>query len=218
MNSVIILAGGIGSRFKSSIPKQFSNLNDKQTVLSFVINQFIKNQLVNEIIIVVSKSWLKKIQNEFKDLKVIAGGKNRSQSSFNGLKACSKKCVNVLIHDAARPLVSQKIINNSINELSNYDAVIPTLDVPDSLIFNKDGKNKYLDRQIIKLVQTPQSFKYNKIFSAYNSNTNELDDYSVLLKNKDIDVKSKFIKGSKFNFKITTKNDIKFARKLVYEL
>ena len=110
------------------------------------------------------------------------------------------------------------IINDSINELSNYDSVIPILDVPDSLICNKDGQNQYLDRQIIKLVQTPQSFKYNKIFSAYNSNTNELDDYSVLLKNKDIDVKSKFIKGSKFNFKITTKNDIKFARKLVYEL
>tara|TARA_Y100000994_G_scaffold237054_1_gene228242 strand:- start:74 stop:730 length:657 start_codon:yes stop_codon:yes gene_type:complete len=218
MNSVIILAGGIGSRFKSSIPKQFLNLNDKQTVLSFVVNQFIKNQLVNEIIIVVSKPWLKKIQNEFKNLKVIVGGGNRSQSSFNGLKACSSKCINVLIHDAARPLVSQEIINNSINELSNYDAVIPTLDVPDSLICNKDGENKYLDRQIIKLVQTPQSFKYNKIFLAYNNHTNELDDYSVLVKNKVIDVKSKFIKGSKFNFKITTKNDIKFARKLVYEL
>ena len=216
MISAIILAAGLSTRFSNKIPKQFSILSNKKSVLDFSINTFISNNKINEIIIVVPKIWKNKIQKKYPNLKIVCGGKNRSESSYLGLQKCSRKCKFVLIHDAARPLISQSIINKCITQLLHYDAVIPCLNIYDSIIAINEKRINYLDRKNIKLVQTPQAFKYDKILSSYSNATNELDDFSVLVKNSN-KIKKIFIDGCNKNFKITTEDDMIIARKIIDE-
>ena len=217
MISVIILAAGQSSRFGHKIPKQFSILHHKKSVLDFSVDIFINHYKVNEVIIVVPKLWKEKIQKKYPECKVVHGGKNRSESSFFGLKNCSKKCEFVLIHDAARPLISNLLIDKCLFALSDNDGVVPCLNIDDALISIDKKEINYLDRKKIKLVQTPQAFKYEKIVSAYNSQTNALDDFSVLI-NSNKKIKTHIINGCKNNFKITTANDMVIAKKIIDEL
>ena len=217
MISAIILAAGSSTRFKHKIPKQFSILYNKKSVLDFSVDTFYNHNKINEIIIVVPKLWKDKIQKKYPKCKVISGGDSRSESSHLGLKKCSKECEMVLIHDAARPLITNKIINKCIVELLEYDAVIPYLNIYDSIISINRQEVNYLDRKNIKLVQTPQAFKYDEILSSYTNDTNELDDFSVLVKNNKR-FKTRFISGCKTNFKITTENDIIIAKKIIHAL
>ena len=106
-----------GLRLGNNLPKQFVKLSRNKTILDFSIEAFKKNELIQEIIIVTNSNWVEKIKNKHNDCKVVKGGLYRSQSSFIGLKECHNNCKNVLIHDAARPFVSQKIINECINRL-----------------------------------------------------------------------------------------------------
>ena len=214
MNSAIILAAGTSSRFMGDNFKQFTKLYNDKTVLDISVNAFIKNKLIKEIIIVVPYNWKEKIQSKFQNCKVIVGGDNRSESSYNGLKNCTNNCKNVLIHDAARPLVSQHIINKCIEKLELYDATVPVLETIDSILQISNDKVNYLDRESAKLVQTPQGFNYNKILSAYKNKEISNDDFSLLI-NKQKNIKYYFFEGEKINFKITNKNDIIIARKLM---
>jgi 2-C-methyl-D-erythritol 4-phosphate cytidylyltransferase len=222
MNSAIILAAGSGTRFESEIPKQFTYLgNDKKMIVEYSILQFCNHDKIDEVILVVPHlNWSNKIQKEYekinysnalKKLKYIEGGNSRSESSKIGLYQCSKNCTNVLIHDAARPFVSKSIIDDALLYLDAYefDAAIPTIDCDDSLINGE--KLRYLQREKIKFIQTPQAFKYKKIFKAYNEISLKYkfsDDLSLLLKS-DLDIKTRLFNGEKSNFKITHQNDLK---------
>ena len=135
MNSVIIVAAGRGSRLESDIPKQFINLDKNKSILNICVEAFKRNKLIDEIIIVVLEEWFEKIKKEFNQCKVVIGGNTRTESSIIGLNNCSKECINILIHDAARPFVSKKIILECIEKLKKYDAVIPALSATDSMIF-----------------------------------------------------------------------------------
>ena len=124
MNSLIILAGGLGTRAKQKHPKQFFLLNSKKNIRIMYLQYPYLNQEPHnfeEIIVVVPKTWEPIIKKEIKKIcsisKVITGGKNRTESSYLGLKACSSKCKKVLIHDAARPFASKQIKNKCINKL-----------------------------------------------------------------------------------------------------
>ncbi len=204
MNSVIILAGGEGKRLNSDTPKQFIKI-DHRRVIDFSIIEFKKNKNIDEIILVFPKKLIDYFGKEYKDYKLTYGGKERYQSTQKGLLLCSKNSKNVLIHDAARPLISQKLIDDSINLLNDYDAVAPFIDINDSLI-ELNTEIKYLDRGKIKSIQTPQSFK-KKIFekAILKSKKEYTDDMSAVI-DYDKNIKTKFFKGDKLNFKIT--NDI----------
>jgi len=208
MNSAIILAGGIGNRMNGDIPKQFILIKNRM-VIEYSINAFLANKKINEIIIVCDEKWIDKIQNKYPEITVVSGGNDRTSSSFNGLKACNDKTENVLIHDSARPLINQKIINECINNLKIYDAAIPILEHCDSIVNIKSMD--YIDRNSIRIIQTPQAFKFKKIYKAYkNSNISFPDDFSLLNsynpKNKYI-----FFNGYKKNIKITYSEDLMLA-------
>ena len=122
---------------------------------------------------------------------------------------CDLETENVLIHDAARPLINQKIINLCIEELKNNHAVIPIINCEDSIIDNITMK--YINRDSTKIIQTPQAFKFKKILEAYErSMQSYTDDFSVLL-NSNSSLRYKFINGYKKNLKITTKQDFKLT-------
>ncbi len=216
MNSVIILAAGEGRRFDSNVPKQFHNLTEEFTVLEKNIHFFTNNSFIDELIIVVSRKWAKKI-NKSDKVKVVYGGNQRFNSSLNGLIACSSKCKNVLIHDAARPFVTNQIIFDCINALKEYDAVLPVISIEDSVLEFKNDKINYLNRENIKRAQTPQAFRYNKILNTYKKLSKDdylkySDDFSIFI-NYNKDAKFTFINGDKMNLKITYKKDIELTKK-----
>ena len=216
MNSAIILAGGIGSRIHSNVPKQFIEVNNKK-IIDFSIDAFKANSNIDEIVLVLSKRWIKELKNEYKDYTLIDSGKSRSDSSFKGISACSKKSTNVLIHDAARPLLSQKIIDSCIHYLDTYEAVTPYIDISDSIIEKDKDIIKYLNRDLIKRIQTPQGFNKNIILNIMKKNNSYgTDDISTLL-NYYPSAKVKFFKGDKNNFKITDEIDLKIFKSIANE-
>ena len=227
MNSLILLAGGSGKRAQQHIPKQFIELdNEKKTRLMYLQYPYtnVKNINFNEVIIVTPIEWRDTIEKELSSsninvtFKVVEGGYTRSESSYLGLQACSSKCEKVLIHDAARPFVSKEIYDSCIKYLDRYDSVIPIIPSKDtSIYFNSSKDIDFINREKIRLVQTPQAFKYDMIIDAYKKQEDEkTDDLQVLLKYNP-KAKIKFIEGSEKNFKVTTKNHIDII-KVLYKI
>ena len=215
MNSLIILAAGCGNRANQKIPKQFINLEDTNTS-RLLYNQYAyQNKYFDEIIIVTHKDWYMKIKSEVrKNIKTVIGGETRTQSSYLGLKSCSPKCKNVIIHDAARPFASKNLFESCVKNLDTFDSVVPIIDQQNSVIEKRNETVKYLDRNKLKIIQTPQAFNYTTIRKAYdNIRINKTDDLQVLLEYQP-NAKIKYIKGTLKNFKITTEYDIRIVQKL----
>ena len=209
MNIAIILAGGSGTRFKSKIPKQYFKIGNK-SIINYTIDAFEKSSLIDKIIIVVDKKYINDIRKKNPKHMVVSGGKSRFESSYNGILACPKNSKKVLIHDAARPFISQEIITSCIEALNNYEAVVTSIQTTDTVIRVKNMEILQVeDRNQIFLNQTPQGFKYKTILDAHKNRTGSVtDDISLLDLNE---TKCKVIKGSKKNIKITTNDDIQFA-------
>ena len=213
MNIAVILAGGSGTRFKSKIPKQYFKIGNK-SIINYTIDAFEKSSLIDKVIIVVDKKYINDIRKKNPKHMVVSGGKSRFESSYNGILACPKNSKKVLIHDAARPFISQEIITSCIEALNNYEAVVTSIQTTDTVIRVKNMEILQVeDRNQIFLNQTPQGFKYKTILDAHKNRTGSVtDDISLLDLNK---TKCKVIKGSKKNIKITTNDDIQFAMQIL---
>ena len=164
-NLAIILSGGLGKRFDKKLPKQFYKLNNKH-ILEISVEKFIKSNLFKKIIVVTSSEFMNLTKEilEKKSVQIASGGKTRQKSVLNGLIEGKKyKLDNVLIHDAARPLVTISLIKNIVKKIQKYDCVIPMIKVNDSL--RRFEKNIYEDikRENVNIIQTPQAFKFNRI-------------------------------------------------------
>ena len=225
-NVAVILAGGIGSRFGLNIPKQFGKIAGK-TILEHTLSVFQNNDLIDEICIVGHPDWIWKIEeivniNNFNKVsKIIEGGKERKDSSLNAIKAYSfdGQDLNLIFHDAVRPFVDDRIINDCINALSHYNAVdvaIPAVDtiieVENNIIQNIPNREKMMQGQ------TPQCFRLSTIKKAYENaqkdiNFKPTDDCGVVKKYLP-EEKIYVVKGSYKNIKITHPQDIFLADKL----
>ena len=133
MNSAIIVAAGVSSRFGGDIPKQFIKIDGKE-ILSFSVNTFICHPQIDEVIIVCHNKWMDHVSTYYPDCIIAEGGVRRQDSSLNGIKAVSNQSLNVLIHDAARPFVSKEIITNCLTALEKADGSAPVMDISNSLI------------------------------------------------------------------------------------
>lgn len=229
MNIAIILSAGSGSRFGSDIPKQFINLAGKN-IIEYTIAAFEQNDKIDEICIVADTIYHEKLleiskNNNFtKVKKIIQGGIERKDSSYNAIKEYqNQKDINLIFHDAVRPFVSQRIINDCIESLEKYNAIdvaIPTADT----IIQIDEISKTIEniptRSKLQRGQTPQAFKLEIIKKAHelaNQDKNEpmfTDDCGLVkqyLPNEDIFV----VNGEEKNIKITYKEDLLYAEKLI---
>ena len=225
MNTAIILSGGTGCRIGTKIPKQFLKIGGK-TIIEHTIDVFEDHNDINEIIIVSNKDYLQKTEeilnkNNYKKIKkIIEGGDTRQESSLNGVLFTDNDIKNLLIHDAARPFVTAKLIDKLLRALSKNKAVIPAISSTDTLI-EKDNKNMikhFPDRNVIQRVQTPQAFDYSTIKKAHTlakeeGYINATDDCSLVLKYKLSDVF--VIEGSIDNIKITYPSDVIYAEELL---
>ncbi len=206
-NCFIILAAGESKRFKSKTPKPYCFYRGKHLFLHS-IEKAQKSKKFKKIILVVNKKH-KKFINKIKlnNIKIIIGGKNRSESSFRALKSIKKnKISKVFIHDAARPNFSLKLISKLLQELKKNKCVVPVIKTNNSVKFKDKNKIKNIDRKKIYLTQTPQAFDYKTLLKLQKkTTTNITDDANLLI---EANKKVKFIKGEIKNYKITLKSDI----------
>ena len=213
-STAIITAGGSGQRFGEL--KQFKRLNG-QPIYEYSLKTFIDTRLFGEIILVVPGENQKIIEQEVKKkhrslVKVIVGGIDRQDSVKNGVMNSSSKTDLVVIHDAARPFITKKLIKSCILACSNSDGAIVALQSFDTIKYSKGNVvEKTIDREKVWMAQTPQAFIKEKILEAYNNKLDELimtDESSMM---EGMGYKIKIVRGSENNFKITTEYDWKRA-------
>ena len=166
---LILLAAGDSKRLKTNIPKPFLTVND-ETLLEHSFNAFKNFREIKRTIIVYKKKHKKHLNKlRLKNVLKVEGGKTRQESAFKALKRIMKmNCKKVLIHDAARPNPSKKLINEVIKKLKKNDAVIPTIKVNDAT--KRAEKNiifKNIQRKSLRFSQTPQGFTFKKIYEKH---------------------------------------------------
>lgn len=177
MNVAVILAGGTGRRVGGGVPKQFLQLAGK-TVLEYSVCTFENHPLVDEIVIVIHKDYIEDIKalidrNGWQKVrKVLPGGSERYESSLIALRSYKDSPgSNILIHDAARPLVSERIITDSIRALESNNAVMVGVAASDT-IFQTDPQGTYIEtipnRALLRRAQTPQSFRIGTLLKAFD--------------------------------------------------
>ena len=204
-NYFIILASGQSKRFNSKKPKQFSIYKNKP-LFKHSLEKAIKSKLFKKIILVVNNK--KQINDRFpKNVFILKGGKERSDSSLKALKYIKKfKPSNVLIHDAARPNFSLKLLFNLIKLLKIHKAVIPAIKSRDSVKYKIKNKLFNLKKNNSFLTQTPQAFRFKDLFNLSIRMKNKVsDEATMFIENNH---KIKFIKGENLNNKITFKEDM----------
>ena len=212
----IILGAGQSNRMHG-IDKILHEIN-KQPIILFSLKQFLSFQEINKIIVVSNinnNDEIKKIieknieSNKIKKIKLINGG-NRRQDSVKKAIESAPDATKYVIHDAARPFVSKKLILNVINNLNNYDAVIPTIPISDAL--KKIHNNKIIknvNREEYALAQTPQGFSSAIIKKAYQK-VNEVDfaDCAAMILENGTNIHT--ISGEISNKKITSREDLDY--------
>tara|TARA_B110000438_G_scaffold64570_1_gene65082 strand:+ start:2502 stop:3173 length:672 start_codon:yes stop_codon:yes gene_type:complete len=216
--AALILAGGIGKRFKTKLPKQFTPINNLP-VLMHTLDRF---SHLNEIILVIPKNHFKNWNSLCKKYnfttyhKLVEGGETRFLSVKNGLKNINN-CDIVAIHDGVRPIVSRQLINDAIKLINVNTGVIPILPVVNTIRKIDDNVSQNLERKNLFSVQTPQCFKYEEIKNAYKQSYSDLftDDASVFEANGG---KIITIEGEEKNIKITKPEDLKIVDLFIKDL
>ena len=223
MISFVLLLAGSGTRLNSEEKKQFIKINCKE-IFEYSLEKALRNDSIAKVVLVVAKEDLMhviSITSKYANsdrVSVIIGGATRQKSVQNALifiKNNFKFTTKVIIHDAARPLFNEQILNKEITLLDEFDAAVPLLKIDDSICEVKDKSLKnYIDRDKIYKVQTPQAFRFDIIFKCHeiasqNNNFNYRDDISLLDLEKH---KISILEGDKLNFKLTDDDDLKILK------
>ena len=222
MISAIVLAGGRGKRMNYHKSKQFIEIKGKP-VLVYTLEKFIYNKSIDEVILVLPEDEVDYCKKEvlqkysLKLDRIVIGGKERQDSVFNALEAMEKANI-VLIHDGARPFISEKIIEEGIKYANIYGAAAPGVTPKDTIkIKNEDNISVDTpDRNTLVAVQTPQCFKYDEIYQCHRKIKEEnaivTDDTSVVER---YGHKVYLYEGDYTNIKITTPEDLILAERLI---
>lgn len=228
MNIAIIIAGGSGNRMGQDIPKQFLNVGEKPIII-YTLEVFQKHPNIDGIIVVCIKGWenvLKSYANQFNITKLVAvveGGTCGQESIKKGLDKANELYNEediVLIHDAIRPMVSEEIISDNIakcNLYGNATVVTPCTTV----VLKKDDKEysqNVVDRDMVVLTQTPQSFKLKDILDAHTEAKEKGIKNSVASCTlySELGRKVYFSVGSETNIKLTRPADIEIFKALLH--
>lgn len=218
----IIPAAGKGLRMNNYFPKQFLPLKG-HPVLYYALKVIEEEEMVDEIILVIEKEFQEYVEesiikeNGFRKIKkIIQGGKTRQESVYNGLLE-AKGWEWVIIHDGARPFLTESLLKRVINEMFEKKAVIVGIPLHDTLKkVNKDAILNTLSRENLWTIQTPQAFSYSLIFEAYKKAKEEkfhgTDDASLVEK---LGKKVHILMGNPLNIKITTPLDLILAQAII---
>lgn len=233
----IVLSAGSGKRMNSDIKKQYLLIKDKP-IIYYSLKTFQDSNIIDEIVLVTSSEDMEYVKTDivakydFSKVKCItAGGKERYNSVYNGMKAAGE-CDYIYIHDGARPFVTEEIIERAYNSLINYGSAVVGMPVKDTIkivdeeCFVSDTPN----RKSVWQVQTPQCFEYKNAMNAYDrlieeEKSGELINRGIQVTDDAMVVETfsmerglssvKLVEGSYENIKITTPEDLKIAEVFV---
>lgn len=217
MNIALILAGGTGTRLGADIPKQYIKVNGKM-IIDYCLETIELSSDIDEVWIVADEMWQQNIKKINKFRGYACPGRNRQLSIYNGLKAIEgsltgeEKEVNVLIHDAARPFLTEKLISECVKAVEGHDGVLPVLPMKDTVYYSEDGNvvSSLINRDKVYAGQAPELFRLKPYIKA---NEALLPDKILLINGSTepaimagLDIA--MIPGDENNYKITTKADM----------
>ncbi len=214
MNVAVVLAAGTGKRSGLDYPKQFALMDDGMTVLAHSVRAFASVQQIDKIIVVAHKDWMDKTRQVLTayDCEVIEGGAERSDSSVHALRHVADED-NVLIHDAARPYVSEEIIIRCLNALQTHEACAVGIQSTDTIwVSSGEGTIEAIpERSKMVQAQTPQCFRGAVIKHAYalakqDPTFKATDDCGVVMRYMP-QVSILIVEGSPLNRKMTYRSD-----------
>ena len=224
MISAIILAGGKGKRMRSAISKQFIDIKGKP-IIYYTLKKFSENKKIDNIIVVLPEDEVKYFKEnilkkyELRINKIVIGGKERQDSVYNALKSLKNSSTDiVLIHDGARPFISERIINEGIKFAEIYGAAAPGV-MPKDTIKVKNEKNFSVDtpnRANLVSIQTPQVFKFDEILEGHEKiryNGEKVTDDTMVVEKYGYSVY--LYDGEYTNIKVTTPEDLILAERLI---
>lgn len=227
MNIALVLAGGTGSRLGADTPKQYLRV-DGRMIISYCLKTFFDSEYIDAVWIVAEEGWHDIIRQELSDGQLDAvklkgfslPGENRQLSIYNGLcdiLQIADADSTVLIHDAARPLLPETLIERCFGALEGHDGVMPVLPMKDTVYLSEDGKavSKLLQRETVFAGQAPELFLLGSYYEAcrallpdkilYINGSTE----PAIMAGLDIVM----VPGDERNFKVTTSADYtKFLR------
>lgn len=226
MNTAVILAGGTGTRFGENIPKQYIEVGGKP-VIAYCLEIFEKHPLIDCIQVVAEELWHKYIieyinSDKFKGFS--KPGKTRQLSVYHALcdvQKYSDESGCVIIHDAARPMVSATMITECLEALREHDGALPVLPMKDTVYQSDDGKciSNLIERRTLYAGQAPEAFRL-AVYKAAND---------ALMPNKILSISGStepavmagmdvaLISGDENNFKITTRADMEHFKEILLE-
>ena len=232
MNYAVILAGGSGNRMKSiNIPKQYHEINGVPIII-YTLKTFIELKCFDYIYIAINPTFTDFVNsilekyfntNDISNITLINGGKERIDSIHNVIKSIELKEINdddiIVIHDAVRPFVTEKIILDNIEGAKKYGATVTSVPVNDTILLSTDGD--YVDRIHIRKTlfngQSPDSFNLKTFIELENKLTDEQKD--IITGTSQVctlnDYPIKMIEGDTANFKITTDADLDLAEHII---
>ena len=208
----IIAAAGRGKRLGSSLPKQFLKVRGR-TILEMSVEAFEQNKYVDEIFVAANADYCElteKLCRGFSKLKkIVAGGAERQDSVRAALDCLRGENGIVLVHDAARPFVSEAVINAVIEGTADFGAAIPTVPAKDTIRQVDGTGSRTLQRETLACVQTPQRFRISLIKHAFEKAQAEgflgTDDASLVER---MGINISMVQGEDANRKITTREDL----------
>lgn len=226
MNIALILAGGVDQKFQMEIPKQFVNVNNRP-IISYTMEVFQKHQEIDAIAIACLNGWQELVKSYAKQFNIdklqwiVPGGTRGQDSSYNGVMKLNEVCQPgdlVIIHDSIRPLVSEELITDSIVTCRKEGMGVSAVHSMDTIMRSTDGKTgiESISRYEVMRVQTPQTYRFDFLYNAHQQALKvgikgQVDTNSMISK---LGEKIIFSKGSDFNLKINTVEDVEMFKAL----
>lgn len=222
----IIIAGGVGKRMGYEIPKQFININDKP-VLIYTLESFQQHPQIDEIEVVCIDGWqdiVKAYAKQYGITKlkyIVTGGKTGQESIRNGVFNLEGKCSPddiIIIHDGVRPLIDEEILSDVIIKCIEYGNAVSSMPYNEQIFIIDDeiSTSKYIPRETLRRVVTPQAYKFEKLNWAYHEAFNKgIGIHGSAYTNTmmaDLGEKLYFAAGSDRNIKLTTQENLEIFK------
>jgi 2-C-methyl-D-erythritol 4-phosphate cytidylyltransferase len=226
MNVAVIIAGGSGHRMGQDIPKQFINVYDKP-VLIYTLESFQKHPLIDAIELVCIDGWhdiVRAYAKQFNITKlkwIVSGGDTGQESIRNGVYNLEDKCNEndiVIIHDGIRPLVDDTVLSDVISKCQKYGNAVTSMPYNEQIfvIDNEISTTKYIPRETLRRVSTPQAYKFKKLDEKYHEAfEKKIGIYGSSYTNTmmvELGERLYFAAGSDKNIKLTTKDDLELFK------
>ena len=226
MNVAVIIAGGVGNRMGQEIPKQFINVYDKP-ILIYTLESFQKHPQIDAIEVVCIDGWQDMVwayakQFNITKLKwIVTGGASGQESIRNGVYNLAEVCKEddiIVIHDGVRPLVDEEVLSDVIIKCQKYGNAVTSLPYNEQIFIIDDEKSttKYIPRETLRRVSTPQAYTYGKLDWAYHEAfEKEIGIYGSSYTNTmmvELGERLYFAAGSDKNIKLTTKDDLEIFK------